>query len=188
MALDARDLRGSDGKLEAEVALSQEAREAREAGRELDMGGGSGAVADLIADLQDSLDAQAQQAQIVEAKLDSALVQLEELAEQVRGIAGGGIAHRERQATVSGAVKAQRKAEAAAIEGIRAVSSQAQAAIDQARERSIGHIASLEQESRRRIERLAMLTLSSKLFHALRWAALVLALFILAHAAWQMLL
>ena len=41
-------------------------------------------------------------------------------------------------------------------------------------------------ESKRRIERLAMVTLPDRMFHFLKWTALMLVLFILVHIVWQM--
>ena len=85
-----------------------------------------------------------------------------------------------------GVGKAQHDAEEAAIRGINETTKQSQASIKKAVESSKKYIDSLTQESRKRIERLALITLPDKLFHGLLWVVVILALFILSHVAWQM--
>lgn len=48
-------------------------------------------------------------------------------------------------------------------------------------------IKGLEQESRTRIERLALVTIPDRAFAVGKWAVLLLAMFLLAHAAWGIL-
>lgn len=94
--------------------------------------------------------------------------------------------HAAQQAAIMGVGKAQHDAEEAAIRGINETTKQSQASIKKAVESSKKYIDSLTQESRKRIERLALITLPDKLFHGLLWVVVILALFILSHVAWQM--
>ena len=57
---------------------------------------------------------------------------------------------------------------------------------DEATQRSKKAIDTMVLESKRRIERLAMVTLPDRMFHFLKWTALMLVLFILVHIVWQM--
>ena len=94
--------------------------------------------------------------------------------------------HAAQQAAIMGVGKAQHDAEEAAIRGINETTKQSQASIKKAVESSKKYIDSLTQESRKRIERLALITLPDKLFHGLLWVVVILALFILSHVTWQM--
>lgn len=83
--------------------------------------------------------------------------------------------HSVQQAVLNGVNKAQQQAEEITLKNI-----------NEATERSRQAIDKMAQESKRRIERLAMITLPDRMFHFLKWTALMLALFIMVHIVWQM--
>lgn len=83
--------------------------------------------------------------------------------------------HSVQQAVLNGVNKAQQQAEEITLRNI-----------DEATERSRQAVDKMAQESKRRIERLAMITLPDRMFHFLKWTALMLALFIMVHIVWQM--
>lgn len=187
MALDARDLREPVRETDGEGGLTQEARAMRTAGRELDAAGDNAALFDLIKELQESVAEQSQHSRIIAKKLDSVLSKLEELIEETAAVEPDEEDSESIQkALLINTREPMREAEHAAVESIKLVSERAQESIENTVKRSTKYIDTLTQESRRRIERLALLTLSSKLFHALKWCALMLALFILVHILWEM--
>lgn len=83
--------------------------------------------------------------------------------------------HSAEQAALNGVNKAQEKAQEITLRNI-----------DEATQRSKKAIDTMVLESKRRIERLAMVTLPDRMFHFLKWTALMLVLFILVHIVWQM--
>lgn len=60
---------------------------------------------------------------------------------------------------------------------------QSKTSIREVMESSEQYIDSLTLESKRRIGRLALITQPDRLFHVLKWVALILVLFILSHVA-----
>ena len=165
--------------------LSETAREMRAAGRKLvnedddkekdidDYDRLSGAVKKL----QESVDAQkAEVAQTVK-KMDQTLYEMRNLVDRVEELYNSAKdeTHSAEQAALNGVNKAQEKAQEITLRNI-----------DEATQRSKKAIDTMVLESKRRIERLAMVTLPDRMFHFLKWTALMLVLFILVHIAWQM--
>ena len=165
--------------------LSETAREMRAAGRKLvnedddkekdidDYDRLSGAVKKL----QESVDAQrAEVAQAVK-RMNQILYEMRGLVDEVERIYTDARdeSHSAEQATLNGVNKAQEKAQEITLRNI-----------DEATQRSKKAIDTMVLESKRRIERLAMVTLPDRMFHFLKWTALMLVLFILVHIAWQM--
>lgn len=165
--------------------LSETACEMRAAGRKLvnedddkekdidDYDRLSGAVKKL----QESVDAQkAEVAQTVK-KMDQTLYEMRNLVDRVEELYNSAKdeTHSAEQAALNGVNKAQEKAQEITLRNI-----------DEATQRSKKAIDTMVLESKRRIERLAMVTLPDRMFHFLKWTALMLVLFILVHIAWQM--
>lgn len=165
--------------------LSEEAHEMRAAGRKLvnedddkekdidDYDRLSGAVKKL----QESVDAQkAEVAQTVK-RMNQILYEMRGLVDEVERIYTDARdeSHSAEQAALNGVNKAQEKAQEITLRNI-----------DEATQRSKKAIDTMVLESKRRIERLAMVTLPDRMFHFLKWTALMLVLFILVHIVWQM--
>lgn len=165
--------------------LSETAREMRAAGRKLvnedddkekdidDYDRLSGAVKKL----QESVDAQkAEVAQTVK-KMDQTLYEMRNLVDRVEELYNSAKdeTHSAEQAALNGVNKAQEKAQEITLRNI-----------DEATQRSKKAIDTMVLESKRRIERLAMVTMPDRMFHFLKWTALMLVLFILVHIVWQM--
>ena len=165
--------------------LSETAREMRAAGRKLvnedddkekdidDYDRLSGAVKKL----QESVDAQkAEVAQTVK-RMNQILYEMRGLVDEVERIYTDARdeSHSAEQAALNGVNKAQEKAQEITLRNI-----------DETTQRSKKAIDTMVLESKRRIERLAMVTLPDRMFHFLKWTALMLVLFILVHIAWQM--
>ena len=165
--------------------LSETAREMRAAGRKLvnedddkekdidDYDRLSGAVKKL----QESVDAQrAEVAQAVK-RMNQILYEMRNLVDRVEELYNSAKdeTHSAEQAALNGVNKAQEKAQEITLRNI-----------DEATQRSKKAIDTMVLESKRRIERLAMVTLPDRMFHFLKWTALMLVLFILVHIVWQM--
>lgn len=165
--------------------LSETAREMRAAGRKLvnedddkekdidDYDRLSGAVKKL----QESVDAQrAEVAQAVK-RMNQILYEMRGLVDEVERVYTDARdeSHSAEQAALNGVNKAQEKAQEITLRNI-----------DEATQRSKKAIDTMVLESKRRIERLAMVTLPDRMFHFLKWTALMLVLFILVHIVWQM--
>lgn len=165
--------------------LSETACEMRAAGRKLvnedddkekdidDYDRLSGAVKKL----QESVDAQrAEVAQAVK-RMNQILYEMRGLVDEVERIYTDARdeSHSAEQAALNGVNKAQEKAQEITLRNI-----------DEATQRSKKAIDTMVLESKRRIERLAMVTLPDRMFHFLKWTALMLVLFILVHIVWQM--
>ena len=165
--------------------LSETAREMRAAGRKLvnedddkekdidDYDRLSGAVKKL----QESVDAQrAEVAQAVK-RMNQILYEMRGLVDEVERIYTDARdeSHSAEQAALNGVNKAQEKAQEITLRNI-----------DEATQRSKKAIDTMVLESKRRIERLAMVTLPDRMFHFLKWTALMLVRFILVHIVWQM--
>lgn len=165
--------------------LSETAREMRAAGRKLvnedddkekdidDYDRLSGAVKKL----QESVDAQkAEVAQTVK-RMNQILYEMRGLVDEVERIYTDARdeSHSAEQAALNGVNKAQEKAQEITLRNI-----------DEATQRSKKAIDTMVLESKRRIERLEMVTLPDRMFHFLKWTALMLVLFILVHIVWQM--
>lgn len=69
----------------------------------------------------------------------------------------------------------------------RRVAEEAARSVRETAQESMRLIKALERESRARIERLALLTIPDRALAIVRWAVLLLAMFLLAHAVWGVL-
>lgn len=172
------------------VSLSSEERDMRNAGRRLASEEDDNLdVVGTLKHLMDVIEKGQVNTNELTKRLDEVVADLRAVTDELRvvqtNVQNEG-QHAAQQAAIMGVGKAQHDAEEAAIRGINETTKQSQASIKKAVESSKKYIDSLTQESRKRIERLALITLPDKLFHGLLWAVVILALFILSHVAWQM--
>lgn len=162
--------------------LSSETRELRNAGRKLVSGEDDVVNEDrqligAVKELQESVIAQRADITRAVKKMNQMLYEMRNMVERVESIytEAKDDEHAMQQAALNGVNKAQLKAEEITLRNI-----------DEATQRSKKVIDTMALESKRRIERLAMLTLPDRMFHFLKWTALMLVLFILVHIVWQM--
>lgn len=186
---DMQDIERDDERVETHISgvrnLSEEAREMRAAGRKL-VGEGE-EKADNLSDyrklsgsvkkLKESVDAQRAEVNQAVKKMDQTLYEMRNLVDRVEELYNNAKdeTHSAEQAALNGVNKAQEKAQEITLRNI-----------DEATQRSKKAIDTMVLESKRRIERLAMVTLPDRMFHFLKWTALMLVLFILVHIVWQM--
>ena len=183
------DMERDDERVETHISgvrnLSEEAREMRAAGRKLV--GEADEKAEGISDyrklsgsvkkLKESVDAQRAEVNQAVKKMDQTLYEMRNLVDRVEELYNSAKdeTHYAEQAALNGVNKAQEKAQEITLRNI-----------DEATQRSKKAIDTMVLESKRRIERLAMVTLPDRMFHFLKWTALMLVLFILVHIVWQM--
>lgn len=162
--------------------LSSETRELRNAGRKLvsdedDAVNEDRQLIGAVKELQESVIAQRADITRAVKKMNQMLYEMRNMVERVESIytEAKDDEHTMQQAALNGVNKAQLKAEEITLRNI-----------DEATQRSKKVIDTMALESKRRIERLAMVTLPDRMFHFLKWTALMLVLFILVHIVWQM--
>lgn len=162
--------------------LSSETRELRNAGRKLvsdedDAVNEDRQLIGAVKELQESVIAQRADITRAVKKMNQMLYEMRNMVERVESIytEAKDDEHAMQQAALNGVNKAQLKAEEITLRNI-----------DEAAQRSKKVIDTMALESKRRIERLAMVTLPDRMFHFLKWTALMLVLFILVHIVWQM--
>lgn len=162
--------------------LSSETRELRNAGRKLvsdedDAVNEDRQLIGAVKELQESVIAQRVDITRAVKKMNQMLYEMRNMVERVESIytEAKDDEHAMQQAALNGVNKAQLKAEEITLRNI-----------DEATQRSKKVIDTMALESKRRIERLAMVTLPDRMFHFLKWTALMLVLFILVHIVWQM--
>lgn len=183
------DMERDDERVETHISgvrnLSEEAREMRAAGRKL-VGEVEEKADDLsdyrrlsgsVKKLKESVDAQRAEVNQAVKKMDQTLYEMRNLVDRVEELCNSAKdeTHSAEQAALNGVNKAQEKAQEITLRNI-----------DEATQRSKKAIDTMVLESKRRIERLAMVTLPDRMFHFLKWTALMLVLFILVHIVWQM--
>lgn len=186
---DMEDMERDDERVETHISgvrnLSEEAREMRAAGRKLvgeseEKAGGISdyrKLAGSVKKLKESVDAQRGEVNQAVRKMDQTLYEMRNLVDRIEELYASSKdeAHSAEQAALNGVNRAQEKAEEITLRNI-----------DEATQRSKKAIDTMVLESKRRIERLAMVTLPDRMFHFLKWTALMLALFIMVHVVWQM--
>lgn len=183
------DMERDDERVEMHISgvrnLSEEAREMRAAGRKL-VGEVEEKADDLsdyrrlsgsVKKLKESVDAQRAEVNQAVKKMDQTLYEIRNLVDRVEELYNSAKdeTRSAEQAALNGVNKAQEKAQEITLRNI-----------DEATQRSKKAIDTMVLESKRRIERLAMVTLPDRMFHFLKWTALMLVLFILVHIVWQM--
>lgn len=181
------DMERDDERVETHISgvrnLSEEAREMRAAGRKLVGEEKADNLSDYrrlsgsVKKLKESVDAQRAEVNQAVKKMDQTLYEMRNLVDRVEELYNSAKdeTHSAEQAALNGVNKAQEKAQEITLRNI-----------DEATQRSKKAIDTMVLESKRRIERLAMVTLPDRMFHFLKWTALMLVLFILVHIVWQM--
>lgn len=181
------DMERDDERVETHISgvrnLSEEAREMRAAGRKLVGEEKADDLSDYrrlsgsVKKLKESVDAQRAEVNQAVKKMDQTLYEMRNLVDRVEELYNSAKdeTHSAEQAALNGVNKAQEKAQEITLRNI-----------DEATQRSKKAIDTMVLESKRRIERLAMVTLPDRMFHFLKWTALMLVLFILVHIVWQM--
>lgn len=175
MQLD--DDREASGNPVVRGGLSEEARDARNAGRRLEKQEDATDVVAAVARLTEAVSHQEAINQQFAKDMSGALFQLRQIVDEVERIRADAKddAHSAQQAALNGVNRAQQEAEQLTIRNLNKVTKKSEEYID-----------SMVQVAKRRIERLALITLPDRLFHTLKWVVMVLALFILSHMAWQL--
>lgn len=162
---------------EARSHLSEEARDMRNAGRKLASNENDEVtIAGLVEQLHELETTQRKNNDRLVKSMNQLLYQMREILDEVERIRtqARDEEHTAQQAALSGVNRAQQEAERLTIKNI-----------DDVTKKSTEYIDNMMQVAKRRIERLALITLPDKLFQTLKWVALILLLFILSHAVWQ---
>lgn len=198
MALDNEDIRGdghaprhlrksevdeddrTEPPMSGVIHLAEEVRDARAAGRKLanvDSDLVEDDIVGLVIKLREEVAGFRLDNKRAVKKMDQTLYEMRNLVDRVEELYNSAKdeTHSAEQAALNGVNKAQEKAQEITLRNI-----------DEATQRSKKAIDTMVLESKRRIERLAMVTLPDRMFHFLKWTALMLVLFILVHIAWQM--
>ena len=166
-----RELEQPDGHMAGigqQLKLSEEARDARNAGRRLE---DENDETDLIAEQRRSNERIAREMRGMVSEMKDVLEKVEELR---NGAADA--QHQANQMALMGVANAQQKAGEMTIKNVEEVTARSRKVID-----------SMVEESKRRIERLSMVTLPDRLFYYCKWMAVILVLIILVHILWGML-
>lgn len=198
MALDNEDIRGdghaprhlrkpevdeddrTEPPMSGVIHLAEEVRDARAAGRKLanaDSDSVEDDIVGVVIKLREEVAGFRLDNKRAVKKMDQTLYEMRNLVDRVEELYNSAKdeTHSAEQAALNGVNKAQEKAQEITLRNI-----------DEATQRSKKAIDTMVLESKRRIERLAMVTLPDRMFHFLKWTALMLVLFILVHIVWQM--
>lgn len=161
----------------SQLALSGEARDARDAGRRLelenedtDLIGAVKKLGELIAEQRRSNERIAREMNGMVAEMKDVLTKVEELKSDAENEQ-----HTATQMALRGVANAQQQAGEMTIKSVEDVTAE-----------SKKYIESMVMESTRRIERLSLVTLPDKLFYYCKWTAVIFVLIILVHALWGM--
>lgn len=181
-----REQQGQDGDMEREEehvsgirSLSEESRDMRNAGRKLETSGsGDSDVLAAIVKLRETVEKQAAGNERIAKQMQDTLAQMMDIADEIKRIRDDeqDESRSAQQMALRGVNRAQAEAEKITLRNI-----------DEVTEKSKEYIDSMVQQSKKRIKRLAMITLPDRLFYFGKWVALILALFILTHVVFQML-
>lgn len=170
-----------DGHVSGILHLSEEARDMRNAGRQLESEQQGAAVnqdfVGAVKELQQAVEETRRNNEKIAEQMSQMLYDMHEMMDEIKSIRsdakdGSRIAER---AVESGMRRVQKQVEEKAVKGIEEVTERNKAYIDQK-----------VQEAKRRIERLAMITVPDRLFQFCKWTSIILLLFILSHIAWSM--
>ena len=184
MAIDREergDAAGSRGKPpdSGPVGLTAEARDMRNAGRQLEVQEEDGDLIAAARRLHEAVREQEANNRQFAKDMGRVLQEMREIMEEAARIRSDAQdeTRSARQAALSGVNRAQQEAERLTIRNL-----------DKVTKKSEEYIDSMVQLAKRRIERLALITLPDKLFNTLKWIVVVLALFILSHVALKLII
>lgn len=179
-----RELEQSDGHMAGigqQLKLSEEARDARNAGRRLEDENDENDETDLIGTvkkLEDLIAEQRRSNERIAREMRGMVSEMKDVLEKVEELRNGAAdaQHQANQMALMGVANAQQKAGEMTIKNVEEVTARSRKVID-----------SMVEESKKRIERLSMVTLPDRLFYYSKWMAVILVLIILVHVLWGML-
>ena len=176
-----RELEQSDGHMAGigqQLMLSEEARDARNAGRRLEDETDETDLIGTVKKLEDLIAEQRQSNERIAREMRGMVSEMKDVLEKVEELRNGAAdaQHQANQMALMGVANAQQKAGEMTIKNVEEVTARSRKVID-----------SMVEESKRRIERLSMVTLPDRLFYYCKWMAVILVLIILVHVLWGML-
>lgn len=176
-----RELEQSDGHMAGigqQLMLSEEARDARNAGRRLEDENDETDLIGTMKKLEDLIAEQRQSNERIAREMRGMVSEMKDVLEKVEELRNGAAdaQHQANQMALMGVANAQQKAGEMTIKNVEEVTARSGKVID-----------SMVEESKRRIERLSMVTLPDRLFYYCKWMAVILVLIILVHVLWGML-
>lgn len=172
----AKDFEEADAETRRnDVTLKTEARQSREAEKQLKEEDGS---PDMLQVIQTMEQMSKKQRNIV-IELRQTTKAITDVLKEIESIRSSlhDITSQAQQAALNGVTAAQEKAQEETIKRL-----------DEVSKKNIEYIEMLTQESKRRIERLKMITLPDRLFNIGKWTVLFLALIILCHIIWTLMM
>ena len=185
-----RELEQSDGHMAGigqQLKLSEEARDARNAGRRLEDENDEtdrarfaekAAVNAREEILRSTTAEQRRSNERIAREMRGMVSEMKDVLEKVEELRNGAAdaQHQANQMALMGVANAQQKAGEMTIKNVEEVTARSRKVID-----------SMVDESKKRIERLSMVTLPDRLFYYSKWMAVILVLIILVHVLWGML-
>ena len=173
-----RELEQPDGHMAGigqQLKLSEEARDARNAGRRLEDENDETDLIGTMKKLEDLIAEQRQSNERIAREMRGMVSEMKDVLEKVEELRNGA-QHQANQMALMGVANAQQKAGEMTIKNVEEVTARSRKVID-----------SMVDESKKRIERLSMVTLPDRLFYYSKWMAVILVLIILVHVLWGML-
>lgn len=176
-----RELEQSDGHMAGigqQLKLSEEARDARNAGRRLEDETGETDLIGTVKKLEDLIAEQRRSNERIAREMRGMVSEMKDVLEKVEELRNGAAdaQHQANQMALMGVANAQQKAGEMTIKNVEEVTARSRKVIDL-----------MVEESKKRIERLSMVTLPDRLFYYSKWMAVILVLIILVHVLWGML-
>lgn len=176
-----RELERPDGHMAGigqQLKLSEEARDARNAGRRLEDENDETDLIGTVKKLEDLIAEQRRSNERIAREMRGMVSEMKDVLEKVEELRNGAAdaQHQANQMALMGVANAQQKAGEMTIKNVEEVTARSRKVID-----------SMVEESKKRIERLSMVTLPDRLFYYCKWMAVILVLIILVHVLWGML-
>lgn len=176
-----RELEQPDGHMAGigqQLKLSEEARDARNAGRRLEDENDETDLIGTVKKLEDLIAEQRRSNERIAREMRGMVSEMKDVLEKVEELRNGAAdaQHQANQMALMGVANAQQKAGEMTIKNVEEVTARSRKVIDL-----------MVEESKKRIERLSMVTLPDRLFYYSKWMAVILVLIILVHVLWGML-
>lgn len=176
-----RELEQPDGHMAGigkQLKLSEEARDARNAGRRLEDENDETDLIGTVKKLEDLIAEQRRSNERIAREMRGMVSEMKDVLEKVEELRNGAAdaQHQANQMALMGVANAQQKVGEMTIKNVEEVTARSKKVIDL-----------MVEESKKRIERLSMVTLPDRLFYYSKWMAVILVLIILVHVLWGML-
>lgn len=176
-----RELEQPDGHIAGigqQLKLSEEARDARNAGRRLEDENDETDLIGTVKKLEDLIAEQRRSNERIAREMRGMVSEMKDVLEKVEELRNGeaDAQHQANQMALMGVANAQQKAGEMTIKNVEEVTARSKKVIDL-----------MVEESKKRIERLSMVTLPDRLFYYSKWMTVILVLIILVHVLWGML-